>query len=110
MQLKYKIFLPLNTLGPGVYISHRGGGVIVNAIKVGKNFSISTGCVVGMKGVKENRPIIGDDVECCIGCKVIGRVFVGNNVIIAPNSVVVKDIPNNHIVSGIPAKTIKIRT
>lgn len=107
MQLKYSIFLPLNVIGPGLYISHRGGGVIVNAIRVGKNFSISTGCILGMKGTKENRPIIGDNVECCIGAKVIGNVEVGDNVIIAPNSVVVKDIPAGDVVSGIPAKSIK---
>lgn len=52
--------------------------------------------------------IIGDNVDLTIGCKVIGGVHIGNNVIVAPNSVVVKDVPNNAIVSGIPAKILKI--
>lgn len=43
----------------------------------------------------------------CIGSKVIGRVVIGDNVIIAPNSVVIKDVANGDIVSGVPAKSIK---
>ena len=43
------------------------------------------------------------------GCKVVGKITVGNNVIIAPNSVVVKDVPDNAIVSGIPAKILKFK-
>lgn len=107
MSLHYKLFLPLNVVGPGLYIPHRMGGVIINAIKVGKNFSISSGCVVGKKKHNENRPIIGDDVEMCIGSKIIGKVFVGDNAVIAPNSVVIKNVPSGDIVSGIPAKSIK---
>lgn len=46
-------------------------------------------------------------MEIALGAKIIGKVSIGNNVIIAPNSVVVKDIPDNCVVSGIPAKIIK---
>lgn len=48
-------------------------------------------------------------MEIAVGAKVIGNVHVGNNVVIAPNSVVVKDVPANAIVSGIPAKIIKMK-
>lgn len=44
-----------------------------------------------------------------IGSKVIGRISIGNNVTIAPNSVVVKDVPDNAIVSGIPATILKFK-
>ena len=50
---------------------------------------------------------IGDHVSLLIGSKVIGKVTIGNNVVIAPNSVVIKDVPDNCIVSGVPAKIIK---
>lgn len=60
-------------------------------------------------GVNGGSPTIGDNVEITVGAKVIGKVSVGDNVIIAPNSVVVKDVPSNTIVSGVPAKIIKIR-
>ena len=51
--------------------------------------------------------IIENHVDLSIGCKVIGGVHIGNNVIVAPNSVVVKDIPDNAIVTGIPAQILK---
>lgn len=92
-----------------VYIFHiGGGGIYINSKKVGTNFTISSGCVLGSKGSNENIPEVGDNVELCIGGKIIGKVKIGNNVIIAPNSVVIKDIPHNAVVSGVPAKVIKI--
>lgn len=57
---------------------------------------------------KGGMAIIGNNVNLCVGAKVIGGVKIGNNVIVAPNSVVVKDVPDNAVVSGIPAKIIKM--
>ena len=108
LQLRFKLFIPLNVVGPGLYIPHRMGGIIINALKVGRNLSINTGCIVGKKGDNENRPTIGNNVEICIGAKIIGKVIIGDNVIIAPNSVIVKDINPNCIVGGVPGKIIKI--
>ena len=44
----------------------------------------------------------------CPGLKVLGKIKIGYNVVIAPNSVVIKDIPDNALVSGVPAKLIKL--
>ena len=52
--------------------------------------------------------IIGNNVDMTIGSKIIGGVTIGNNVIVAPNSVVVKNVPDNAVVSGIPAKILLI--
>lgn len=52
--------------------------------------------------------IIGNNVDMTIGSKIIGGVTIGNNVIVAPNSVVVKNVPDNAVVSGIPAKILSI--
>lgn len=52
--------------------------------------------------------IIGDNVDLTIGSKIIGGVTIGNNVIVAPNSVVVKNVPDNAIVSGVPARILSI--
>ena len=65
--------------------------------------------VLGTKGTFDNVPTIGDNVEIALGAKVIGKVFVGNNAIVAPNSVVIKDVPENAIVSGVPAQIIKVK-
>ena len=52
-------------------------------------------------------PIIGDNVEICAGARILGPVRIGNNVIIGANAVVVKDVPDNCIVAGVPAHIIK---
>lgn len=111
LRLKTGIHLEVNTIGKGLYIPHYGGGIYANCEKLGDFCIISSGVVLGIKGSgrKKGRPIIGNNVEICVGAKVIGNVHVGNNVIIAPNSVVITDIPDNAIVSGVPAKIIKIK-
>ena len=60
---------------------------------------------IGYKG-KES-PVIGVNVRVSCGAKVIGRVSAGNNVIIGANAVVCKDVPDNCVVAGVPAKIIK---
>ena len=53
--------------------------------------------------------MIGDKVEIKAGAKVIGGVKIGDDVIIGANAVVVKDVPSDSIVVGVPAKVIKAR-
>lgn len=108
LSLKYNISISPNIVGKGVYIPHFRGGVIINALAVGEHLTINTGAVIGNKSRADCKPIIGNNVEICIGAKIIGKVTIGNNVIVAPNSVVVKDIPDNCVVSGVPAKVIKM--
>jgi len=96
----------LNTIGPGLNIYHSGGIIIHSAVRIGKNFGLQTGVVIGQ--TKEGMvPTIGDDVYFGPGAKAFGDITIGNNVIVAPNSVVVKDVPANCIVSGVPAVIIK---
>ena len=106
---RYGIYIHPNTVGKGLYIPHFNGGIQLNCISMGDFCSVSSGVVVGNKGSQDNRAIIGNNVELTIGCKVIGKVVLGNNVIVAPNSVVIKNIPDNAVVSGVPAKIIKAR-
>ena len=96
-----------NTCGKGLRIVHLGGDIILNINKLGNYGTVSAGVILGKKGTNENRPYIGDNVNFSIGSKAIGKVTIGNNVIVAPNSVVIKDVPDNCIVSGVPAVIIK---
>lgn len=96
-----------NVVGYGFRVPHLVGGVIINCKSIGCNCTANAGVIVGNNN-KGELAVIGDNVDLTIGCKVIGGVHIGNNVIVAPNSVVVKDVPNNAIVSGIPAKILKI--
>lgn len=50
---------------------------------------------------------MGDRVGLSIGCKVYGKIAIGNHVKVAPNSVVCKDVSDNCVVSRVPAKTIR---
>lgn len=81
--------------------------MILNGLHIGDNCTANSGVIIGNKHSAENAPTIGDNVEICIGAKIIGKVTVGDNAIIAPNSVVIKDVPANAVVSGVPAKIIK---
>ena len=101
----YRIKIDLNLCGPGVWLVHLNGGIRMAGKSIGENLTISTGCLIGRNGKK--LPTVGNNVELCVGAKIIGEINVGNNVIVAPNSVVVKDVPDNCIVSGIPAVIIK---
>lgn len=68
------------------------------------------GVTIGNKNTEDDCPIIGDNCDIGAGAKIIGAIHIGNNVTIGANAVVVKDIPDNCIVGGIPAKIIKMRT
>lgn len=81
----------------GVYSVPAVDNIAAQAVIVGD-------CMVDNTQIAE----IGDNVELAVGCKVIGRIKIGNNVTVAPNAVVVKDVPNNAIVGGVPATIIKI--
>jgi serine O-acetyltransferase len=52
-------------------------------------------------------PVIGNDLFISTGAKIIGNVKVGNSCVIGANAVVLKDVPDNCVVAGIPAKIIK---
>jgi serine O-acetyltransferase len=50
--------------------------------------------------------VVGDNVWIATGAKVLGPVKVGNNVVIGANAVVIRDVPDNSVVAGVPAKVI----
>lgn len=107
--LKYNLAIPINVVGYGLYLPHLEGGVIVNCHSLGNNCKINSGVVVGNKRDNSQISVIGNNVELAVGCKVIGQIKIGNNVIVAPNAVVVNDVPDNVIVGGVPAKIIKTK-
>lgn len=74
---------------------------------VGKNCMIGQGVTIGGKSGWYEVPVIGDNVIINAGSKIIGPVRIGNNVEIGANSVVVKDVPSNCVVAGIPARILK---
>lgn len=99
-----------NTVGAGMRIFHTGDFVhIKSKCKIGRNCTLLPGVVIGNKNLEDDGSFttIGNNCYFGLGAKVFGEVNIGNNVVIGANSVVVKDIPDNCVVSGIPAKIIK---
>lgn len=79
---------------------------VINAESIGDYFSCLHGTTIGAK--KAGRPFLGDNVSLGANVTIIGAVHIGNNVVVGAGSVVVKDVPDNCVVAGNPAKIIRI--
>lgn len=81
---------------------------ILNCKYIGDNFIVRNNTTIGNKHDDDNeKPIIGNNVNVGANSVIIGEIKIGNNVVIGAGSVVVKDIPDNCVVAGNPAKIIK---
>ena len=104
-------------LGKNLFIDHGMGVVIVETSEVGDNVTIYHAVTLGGSSPsidsekqrhEKRHPTIGHDVVIGSGAQIIGPVKVGNNSRIAANAVVVKDVPENATMVGIPAKAVKL--
>jgi serine O-acetyltransferase len=103
---KLNIWIPINTVGYGLKMYHVGDTGLGHNTKLGNYCTLQKGVMIGP--TSGQGPTVGDHVYFAPGAKVFGNMKIGNHVIVAPNSVVVKDIPDNCVVSGVPAKIIKM--
>lgn len=108
--IKYGIeILYTARIGKGLVI-HHFGGITFGIETMGENCSVRPGVVIGNNGYQEGKPVIGNNVLFGVGCKVIGKIKIGDNVIIGANAVVTHDVPDNVVVAGIPAKILRNNT
>ncbi len=93
-------------LGPGLFIDHGMGVVIGETAEVGENVTIYQGVTLGGTSLEKvkRHPTIGDNVVIGSGAKVLGPFIVGANSRIGSGSVVVKEVPSNSVVVGIPGR------
>jgi len=109
--LRSSVEITHNTLiGGGLYIPHLIGIVIHEDTVIGKNCNISQNVTIGhlKRGERKGSPTIGDNVYIAPGAVILGKIKIGNNVIIGANSVVTKDIPENAVAAGVPAQIISL--
>ena len=74
---------------------------------IDRNCMIGQCVTIGGKSGWYEVPVIGDNVHIHAGARIIGPVRIGDNVEIGTNCVVVKDVPSNCVVAGIPARILK---
>lgn len=108
---KYHICIHPNTCGYGLSIIHisGGGGCRIGVLKAGNYCRFNAGVLIGTNGSEGSRPTLGNHVGFGPGAMAFGKINIGNNVFVAPNAVVTKDIPDNCIVGGVPAKILKYK-
>ena len=105
---RYGLEVLSSNIGPGLYIGH-GHNINVNpSAVIGKNCNLNKGCTVGAenRGIRKGAPVLGDMVWVGSNAVVVGKVNIGDDVLIAPNAYVNFDVPSHSIVIGNPARII----
>ena len=97
------LYIYTEDIGGGLYIQH-GFSTIITAKKIGENCRIYQQVTIGYKG--DDAPVLEDNVSVTCGAKVLGDITMHSGSLAAAGAVVVKDVPKNAIVAGIPAKVI----
>lgn len=99
---------PGASIGPGFFIDHGMGVVIGETSEVGAEVTLYHGVTLGgtslLKG--KRHPTIGDRVVIGAGAKVLGAIHIGDDSRIGANAVVVKSVPANSVVVGVPGQVV----
>ena len=95
-------------ISEGLFIDHGAGTVIGETVEIGKNVTLYQGVTLGGTGKEKGKrhPTIGDNVVVASGAKVLGSFLVGENSKIGAGSVVLKAVPPNSTVVGIPGQVV----
>ncbi|HZR27423.1 MAG TPA: serine O-acetyltransferase [Terriglobales bacterium] len=99
---------PAAQIGRRVFIDHGMGIVIGETTVIGNDVTLYQGVTLGGTGKEKGKrhPTIGDGVVIGAGAKVLGNIHVGDNSRIGAGSVVLRDVPENSTVVGVPGHTI----
>ncbi|MDD2679385.1 MAG: serine O-acetyltransferase [Candidatus Omnitrophica bacterium] len=96
-------------IGKGLFIDHGMGVVIGETAIIGDDVLLYQGVTLGGTGLEHGKrhPTIGNNVVIGAGAKVLGNITIGDNSYIGANAVVIKDVPANSTVVGVPGRITK---
>ena len=99
---------PAAVLGAGLFIDHATGVVIGETAEVGTDVTIYHGVTLGGTSLERGKrhPTVGDRVTIGAGAKVLGPITIGHDSRIGANAVVVKPVPPDSVVVGVPGQVI----
>jgi serine O-acetyltransferase len=99
---------PAAVLGQGVFIDHASGVVIGETAEVGDDVTIYQGVTLGGTSLDrvKRHPTVGNRVTIGAGAKILGAITIGDDSRIGANAVVVKSVPPNSVVVGVPGQII----
>lgn len=97
-------------IGKGLFIDHGSGVIIGETAELGDNVTLYQGVTLGGTGKEQGKrhPTLKDNVMVSAGAKVLGSFTIGENSKIGAGSVVLKEVPPNCTVVGVPGRVVKM--
>ncbi len=97
---------PAAQIGRGFFIDHGMGVVIGETTVIGDNVTLFQGVTLGGTGKEKGKrhPTLGNNVVVGAGAKILGNITIGDNVQVGANAVVVRSVPTNSTVVGVPGR------
>ena len=97
-------------IGKGLFIDHGTGVIIGETTVIGNNVTLYQGVTLGGTGKEKGKrhPTLKDNVMVSAGAKVLGSFTIGENSKIGAGSVVLKEVPPNCTVVGVPGRIVKM--
>jgi serine O-acetyltransferase len=99
---------PGATIGPGLFIDHGMGVVIGETAELGEEVTLYHTVTLGGTNLQKGKrhPTLGDRVTIGAGAKILGPIVIGSDSRVGANAVVVKSVPSNSVVVGVPGQII----
>lgn len=96
-------------IGPGFFVDHGMGVVIGETSEIGEKVTLYQGVTLGGTGTERGKrhPTLGNNVVVGAGAKILGSIKIGNNVKVGAGSVVIRAVPDNCTVVGVPAEIVR---
>ncbi len=105
---RYGLEISFSNISGGLLLLHPYNITVNSRARLGKNVTLFKGSTIGSvrSGRREGVPVIGDRVVLCVNATVVGNVKIGNDVLVAANTLVDFDVPDNSVVIGNPGQII----